>query len=308
VSPASEALREERTAPSAHAETVANGSSSELPLTVIESTSGWRAINWRDLWRHRELLMFLTWRDIKVRYKQTVLGIAWAVLQPFFATAAVGLFLGQILGSHADQYDQIPFGLYIFSGMLPWILLSSTMNSVAHSVVHSNDLVTKVYFPRLILPLAAVGDRLVDFIIGFILLLCVAPLVFGKQYMPGPHLALVPVLVVGLVVTALGVGLVLAALAVAYRDVFHILPHMTQFWFFATPAIFYTAKVEMFADIKDWLPLNPAYGLIINFRAAVLDKPPDWQGLLVSLAVGFVLLVVGVAYFQRAERQFPDII
>jgi lipopolysaccharide transport system permease protein len=273
----------------------------ELPVTVIERKPGWRFIDFRELWRYRELLYFLTWRDIKVRYKQTVLGAAWAVLQPLATMVVFSLFFGRMAEMPAGG---TPYPLFVLSGLVPWFFFSNALTSASGSVIGSQNLVTKLYFPRLLIPLGAVGAGVVDFLIAFAMLLVLMPF-YGV--LPGWDLALVPLLSLILMVAAVGMGTLLSALTVAYRDVRHAIPFMVQLWMFATPAIYMEAH-DVGPRWQAVLPLNPAYGLIVNFRAASLGGPLDLYALAVSSAVSLVLLVVGCLYFRRVERHFADII
>jgi lipopolysaccharide transport system permease protein len=274
----------------------------DLPVTIIERKPGWQIVNVRELWRYRELLFFLTWRDVKVRYKQTVLGTAWAVLQPLATMAVFALFLGRV-GGIADNIPN--YSLFVFAGLLPWTFFANALISAGQSVVGSQNLVTKVYFPRLIIPMGAVGAGLVDFVIAFALLLVMMP---WYHVWPRWGMLLVPMILLVLVVAALGMGTLLAALTVAYRDFRYVVPFAVQLWMFATPCIYLDAVTVVGPRGHALLPLNPAYGLIHNFRQAMLGGPLDWYGLAVSSAVSCALLVLGCFYFRRVERSFADII
>jgi lipopolysaccharide transport system permease protein len=280
----------------------------DLPLTIIERQPGWHLVNLRELWRYRELLVILTWRDIKVRYKQTVLGAAWAVLQPFATMVVFSLFFGRL----ADMpTGGIPYPLFVFGGLLPWFFFSNAIGSAGLSVVGNQNLVTKIYFPRLIIPLGAVGAGLVDFLVAFVML--VGMMVFylltgAMEATPGWGLLMVPFIVLGLVVAAVGMGTLLSALTVAYRDFRYVIPFMVQLWMFATPSIYMQANNVLNPNWRIVLPLNPAHGLISSFRAATLGCGIDWYDLAVSSTVSFVLLLVGFYYFRRVERTFADII
>lgn len=271
-------------------------------ITNIERRSGWRFVDLGELWRYRELLFFLTWRDIKVRYKQTVLGAAWAVLQPFATMVVFSLFFGRLAEM---QSGGTPYPLFVFAGLLPWFFFSNAITSAGTSVVGSQNLVTKVYFPRLIIPLGAVGASLVDFVIAFVMLLALM-LFYGV--VPGWSLLLAPLVASLLLIAATGVGTLLAALTVAYRDFRYVVPFMVQLWMFATPSVYMDANVAVNPRWHAILPLNPAYGLIANFRAAVLGGDFDLYGLTVSSAASAVLLMLGCFYFRRVERTFADII
>jgi len=274
----------------------------DLPVTIIEPKPGWRFIDFKELWRYRELLYFLTWRDIKVRYKQTVLGAAWAILQPLATTIVFTMFIGQVA---AVSTGDIPYPLFAFAGILPWTLFSAAVSSAGQSVVGNQNLVTKVYFPRLIIPMSATGTALVDFFIALGMLVAMM-IWFGAA--PGWSVLLAPVILLLLVIAALGVGALLAALTVAYRDFRYVVPFGVQLWMFATPTIYLPTETVLGPRGHALLPFNPAYGLIYNFRQAVLGGELDAYSLAISAAVSLALLVLGCFYFRRVERSFADII
>ena len=280
----------------------ATASEAEPPITVIEPRSGWQLVNLRELWRYRELLLILTWRDVKVRYKQTVLGVAWAVLQPLATMVVFSLFFGRVAGADPDG---VPYPLFVFAGLLPWFFFSNSVAAAAQSVVGNQSLVTKVYFPRLLIPVSSVGPFLFDLAIGLVLLAAMM-VVYGV--VPGWGLLLVPFLALGLAVAALGVGTLLAALTVTYRDFKHVVPFLIQLWMFATPSIYMRAADVVGPRGAALLPLNPAYGLIVNFRAAAVGSGFDGYALAVSGAVSVVGLLVGCFYFRRVESGFADVI
>jgi lipopolysaccharide transport system permease protein len=272
------------------------------PVVVIEHRPGWAAVDAQELWRYRELLAFLVWRDVKVRYKQTVLGAAWAILQPLATMIVFSLFFSRV---SQPVEGGPPYPLFVLAGLLPWFFFSNAVSSASQSIVSNQSLVTKIYFPRVMIPMGAVAAGLVDFGISLGLLL-VMMAYYGV--IPGLGLVMAPVLIALLVVASLGVGTLLSALTVAYRDVRHIVPFLVQLWMFATPAI-YLSSAEPVGGRWAWLlPLNPAQGLIANFRAAVLGGSLDWYALGVSAAVSLTALVVGGMYFRRVERSFADII
>jgi lipopolysaccharide transport system permease protein len=273
-----------------------------LATVVIERRSGWRFIDLGELWRYRELLFFLAWRDIKVRYKQTVLGAAWVVLQPLAMMVVFSLFFGRVASRPSAD---VPYPLFVLAGLLPWFFFSNGVSSASQSIVGSQSLVTKVYFPRLIIPLGAIGAGLVDFAVALGMLLVLMPF---YAVWPGLGILLVPLLALSLVVTAAGVGILLSALTVAYRDFRHVVPFMVQLWMFATPAVYMQAEGLIGPSWRPLLALNPAHGLIVNFRAAVLGGDLDLYALVVSGAVSLGLLVIGCLYFRRVERSFADII
>lgn len=269
-------------------------------VTIIEPQSGWRLVDWKELWAYRELLYVLTMRDIKVRYKQTVLGFAWAIIQPFMMMVVFSVFFGRLAQMPSDGF---PYPIFVYAALLPWTFFANSISSSANSLVGSANLVSKVYFPRLIIPLSSVGSGLVDFAIagGILLLLMVY---YGVGWTS--NLFMVPILVIAAAFTALGVGTFLAALNVAYRDFRYVVPFLVQFWMFATPVVYPASLVP-----REWqwaLYLNPMAGVIEGFRSAFLGRPFDVPGMLVSLAIAAILFAAGVAYFSKVERRFADII
>lgn len=273
-----------------------------LPLVIIERRPGWKFIDLHEVWQYRELLYFLTWRDVKVRYKQTVFGAAWAILQPFCTMIVFSLFLGR-LGNmpHGDW----PYPLFVFAGLLPWTFFATAISQAGASVVGNQNLVTKVYFPRLFIPAGVVAAALVDLVVACGMLAAMM-LWFGVA--PGLGLLLAPLLVFGLTLAALGVGIMLSALTVAYRDFRYVVPFLVQLWMFATPTIYMQANEIVSPRWHSVLPFNPAFGLILNFRQAVLGGPLDLWALGVSLAMSVLFLVGGCVYFRSVERSFADVI
>jgi lipopolysaccharide transport system permease protein len=273
----------------------------EPQLTIIQARPGWQIVDLAEIWRFRELLYFLVWRDVKVRYKQTVLGAAWAVLQPFAQMVVFSIFFGRMAEVPTGG---IPYPLYAFAGLLPWMFFQNSITSASQSVVGNQNLITKVYFPRLFIPASAVGAPLVDFGIAFGMLLA---LMLYYAVVPSAAFLLTPLLALALAAAAFGVGALLSALTVAYRDFRYVVPFMVQLWMFATPTVYMDASTIG----PRWgliLPLNPAYGLIQNFRCAALGRPLEWYSLGVSLAVTVLLVLIGCLYFRRVERHFADII
>ena len=293
--PSMESIQAER--PEADSPSVAD----DLPVTVIEPRPGWRIIDFRELWRFRELLYYLTWRDIKVRYKQTALGIVWALLQPLAAMLVFALFLGKLggVGANVENYS-----LFVFAGILPWTFFANAITNAGNSVVANEKLVTKIYFPRLLAPISSVAGAIFDFVIALGLL---GVLMACYGLVPSWRILLAPLIFGILVLAALGVGSLLAALIVAQRDFRYILAFGVQLWMFATPAIY--LPPETFGEAaQTWLPFNPAYGLILNFRLATLGGSLDWYALGVSSAMAILLVFVGAGYFRRVEKSFADII
>ncbi len=273
----------------------------EPPVTVIEARAGWALPDLRELWRYRELLFFLALRDVKVRYKQTVLGLGWAVAQPLATMAVFALFLGNMAGIDG-KVEHYP--LFVFAGMVAWTFFGNTVTAAAGSVVANERLVTKIYFPRLVIPLSTVGVGLFDLVIASALL---AAMALAVGVAPGWSVLLLPLVVASLAVAAAGVGVLLSALIVAQRDFKYVLTFGVQLWMFATPSVYLPAE-SLGPTAQTYLPLNPAYGLVLAFRQAALGGPLDWYAFGVSSAVGVALAVAGVLYFRRVERGFADAI
>jgi lipopolysaccharide transport system permease protein len=277
----------------------------DLPLTVIERRSGWRLFDGRELWRYRELLYFLVWRDLKVRYKQTALGVLWAVVQPLAIMAVFSVFFHGLADLRSGG---LAYPLFVFAGLIPWLFFANAITAASQSIVGNQELVTKLYFPRIIIPVGAVAAALVDFAIAFVMLLVLMPC-YGWPY--SWSLLWVPLVMLGLTVTAAGVGTLLAALTVAYRDFRHAVPFLVQLWMFATPTIYMRENVHLNPRWGLVLPFNPADGLITTFRRVALGLEFDGNyvyGLVVSSLVGLGLFVAGCLYFRRVERSFADII
>lgn len=269
-------------------------------LTVITPPAGWGGLDLASVWRYRELLWVLTERDVKVRYKQTVLGFMWAIIQPVMLMVVFSVFFGRLA---AMPSDGLPYPVFVYAGLLPWTFFATAIAGSAGSLVGSSNLVSKVYFPRLVIPLSSVGGGLVDFgIAGAILLLLCAWYGVGWSV----NLLAAPLLVAGVVFIALGVGVVLSALTVAYRDFRYVVPFLVQFWMFATPVVYPASLVP---ESWRWLLfLNPMAGFIEGFRSAFLGRPFDWLAIAISLTVAVAVFLAGVAYFEKVERRFADII
>ena len=268
---------------------------------TIDAHSGWQIGDFKEFWRYRELLHFLVWRDVKVRYKQTVLGAAWAVLQPLVQMAVFSTFFGRMANMPSGD---TPYPLFVFAGLVPWNFFSNALSAACGSVVANQTMITKVYFPRLFIPASAIGTGILDLAIALTMLL--GTLLF-YQVAPTSSWLFVPLLVLALIAAILGTGALISALTVRYRDFRHIVPFMIQVWMFATPAI-YMQTNNARSIWRFILPLNPAQGLIEGFRASLLGHTLDPYSVLVSSAVSIVLLVVGCAYFSRAQTTFADVI
>jgi homopolymeric O-antigen transport system permease protein len=275
--------------------------------TVIEPAPGWQLINIGELWRYRELLFFLAWRDVKVRYKQTVLGAAWAVLQPAMMMVVFVIFFGRLAGLPTGG---VPAPLFYLSGLLPWFLFSTAVTSASNSVVTSERLITKIYFPRLAVPFAAVAASAVDFLVACGLLAVVMFYYVCNGECPPPtwNLLLAPVTFAIIAVFASGLGALLSALNVAYRDFRYVIPFMIQVGMFATPTIYMSPSGNEGRSVAWLLWINPMTSLVSTFRAAVIGGTVPWGALTVACAVAGLSLAVGCLYFRKIEDRFADII
>jgi len=273
----------------------------ELPRTTIRPSRGWVRINFRELWDYRELLYFLIWRDIKVRYKQTVLGAAWAVIQPLSTMVVFSIFFGRLARIPSDG---LPYPIFSYCALLPWQLFSRALTESGNSLVGSQNLITKVYFPRLVIPLAAVLGGLVDFAIAFLVLL---GMMAYYGIVPTTAVATLPLFLLLTLATAVGAGLWLSALNVQYRDVRHTLPFLSQVWLFATPVAYPASLVP--GAWRTVYGLNPMAGVVEGFRWALLGTShAPGRLILISVGVVIVLLVGGVYYFRRMEKTFADVV
>jgi|ERR1044071_6000935 lipopolysaccharide transport system permease protein len=273
----------------------------DKPLITIEPSKGWVQLNLREIWAHRELLFFLTWRDVKVRYKQTALGVLWAILQPLFMMLVFTIFFGRFAG--VDSKVDVPYPLFAFAGLLPWTFFANAVSNSGNSLVGSANLINKVYFPRLMIPAATVGASLVDLAIAFVILL-------GLMIYYGVAvtwtIVMLPVLVVLATLLALGVGMWLSALNVKYRDIRYAIPFLIQLWMFVSPVIY---PATMLPEKWRWvLALNPLTGIIEGFRAALFGRAFDWPALGFSTLVTLAILIYSAYAFRRMEKNFADIV
>src|ERR1043165_2524939 len=275
----------------------------EQPLVVIQPGRNFGSAWVREVWAYRELLFFLAWRDVKVRYKQTALGVLWVVMQPLLMTLIFTIFLGKLARVPSDGF---PYPVMVFAGLLPWTFFSNAVTQSATSIVGNTSLITKVYFPRLIIPAASVLGRLIDFAVAFAILFGV--MAFYRVF-PTWHIVMVPVLVLLMALLALGVGLLVAGLNVRYRDVGVILPVVIQLWMFASP-ILYPSRLVRDAWPRGYVlyTLNPILGIVDGFRAALLGRAFDWSALGVATMISLFILVISAYFFRRVEREFADVI
>ncbi|NUO61985.1 MAG: ABC transporter permease [Gemmatimonadaceae bacterium] len=268
---------------------------------VIEPAARWPRVDLRELWTYRQLLFFLVWRDLKVRYAQTVLGIGWAVLQPLLSMLVFTVIFGRFAKVPSDG---IPYAVFSLAAVVPWTYFSTAFSTSSNSLVTSANLISKVYFPRLVVPIAPVLAAIVDLLIGFVVL---AALMMVYHVAPSPAaIFMVPLLVLLMAITATGVGCWLSALNIQYRDVKHLVPFLSQIWMYASPIVYPVSLVP--ARLRPFYALNPMVGIVEGFRSVLLQSGPiPWRLLGISAATGTLLLVGGALYFRRTERLFADI-
>ncbi|RPH52468.1 MAG: ABC transporter permease [Desulfobacteraceae bacterium] len=272
----------------------------QIQKIIIEPRGKLAGFQFRELWQYRELLRFLIIRDIKVRYKQTVLGGLWAILQPFMNMIVFTIFFGHLAKIPSDH---LPYPIFVYTALLPWQFFSGGIGSSGNSLVANSHLISKVYFPRMIIPSASLGAGCLDFFIAFILLIVM--MVYYGIY-PGMGILLFPLLMILVAVAALGVGMILAALNVAYRDFRYVIPFLVQFWLFATPVIYPASIVPV--QWRWLINLNPMAGLITGIRSSLLNLPLFWTDIWISGTISIWLFVIGIFYFKKMERRFADII
>jgi lipopolysaccharide transport system permease protein len=272
-----------------------------MPIEVIEPKKGLVPLDLKEIWNYRELLYFLTKRDIKVRYKQTVLGGLWAIIQPLFTMVVFTFFFGKLAKVPSDG---IPYPIFVYVGLLPWIYFANALAASGNSLVGSANLITKVYFPRLIVPASASLAGLLDF---FIAMLVLAAMMIYYKFVPSSGIVLFPFLVCLTFLCAVGVGLWLSALNVQYRDIRYVIPFLIQLWMFVSPVIY---PVSIVNEKYQWLlALNPMGGVIRAYRASLLGHMPiDWPLLGLSSAMILLILTTGLFYFRRMERVFADVV
>lgn len=274
------------------------------PHLVIEPDRGLSALDPQDLWRYRELFYFLTWRDVKIRYKQTALGAGWAILQPLFSMLIFTVIFGRMANMPSDG---IPYPIFAFAGLLPWTFFSNTIGTAGNSLVANANLITKVYFPRIIIPAAAVLAGLVDFAVAFLVMVL---LLVGYRVPPTAGLLLLPVLVLLTSLLAMGVGTLLSSLNVQYRDIRYVIPFLVTFWMFATPIIY---PLSMMTGLyRRLLLLNPMTGIIEAYRVALLGGLNgarfDWTSLGISVLMTGIVFLVALRHFRQTEKAFADIV
>ena len=270
------------------------------PLIKIRSQGSRRLLDFRELWAHHELCFFLVWRDLKVRYKQTVLGSAWVILQPVLMTLVFTIFLGKLVRVPSDG---LPYALFVYAGLLPWTFLNNAVSSSCHSLIGSAPLITKIYFPRLLVPLATVAVRLADFIIAAVIL---SALLLYYGIAPGWSILIFPALTLELTLLAIGLGLWSAAMNVRYRDVGTLLPVALQLWMFASPVVYPASIVP--AKWRMLYALNPLTGIIEGMRASLFNGKFDWGSISASLVIVLLILSYASYAFRRTEESFADVV
>lgn len=278
-------------------------------VLFLRPTKGWTSLNLGDLWRYRELIYFLIWRDIKVRYKQTALGVAWAILQPFLTMVVFTIFFGRLANMPSDE---VPYPIFSYTALLPWTLFAKGISDAGRAMVSNRSMITKIYFPRMVVPTASVTSGLVDFAIAFTVLIA---MMIYYNYAPGstyqvvltPAVFTLPLFLLLALVTTLGVGLWLSALNVNYRDVNYILPFLTQIWLFLTPVVYPSSMLSPKWQLV--YALNPMAGVVNGFRWALLGINNNLGITLgISTLVAVILLVSGMFYFRRMEHTFADMV
>lgn len=270
-------------------------------ILILKPTHGWGSLNLGEMWKYRELTYFLIWRDIKVRYKQTVLGASWAILQPFLSMVVFSIFFGGFLNVPSEG---VPYPIFSYAALLPWGVFSKALNDAGRSLVANRSMITKIYFPRMVIPLSSVLSGLVDFSIAFVVLL---GLMWYFRIAPTSNIWTLPFFLLLALMTALGVGLWLSALNVLYRDIGYIIPFLTQFWFYITPIVYPASEVP--EQLRYIYALNPMVGVVEGFRWALLNtSTPPGPMVAVSTVISVVILISGMFYFRRMERTFADMV
>ena len=273
----------------------------EIPLLRITPSAGWVSLKLHELWEYRELLYFLVWRDIKVRYKQTVLGVAWAIIQPFFTMVVFSVFFGRLAKIPSDG---VPYPVFSYAALVPWTFFAQGLTHASNSLVGSANLIKKIYFPRLAVPISSVTAGIVDFVLAFTVLL---GMMLYYDIVPTINVLWLPALLLLALLTSLGVGLWLSAMNVKFRDVRHVVPFLTQFWLFATPIAYPSSLLP--EPWRTLYGLNPMAGVVEGFRWALLGtNTAPGPIIIVSVLVTLALLLGGAFYFRRLERTFADIV
>jgi lipopolysaccharide transport system permease protein len=269
-------------------------------ITVLEPESGWQLIDWKELWRYRDLFWFLIWRDIKTRYAQSVLGVGWAVIQPVFSMVIFTVVFGNLANVSSDG---VPYALFSYTALVPWTFFSGSLTAATGSLIAQRNMITKVYFPRLIVPIAPVLGRLLDFGIASVIL---AGFMIWFGYSPTSGALALPLLIILMIFTAAGVGMWLTALSIQYRDINYGMSFGVQLLMYAAPVVYPASSVP--EQYRFWFSLNPMVGVIEGFRSALLGtQPMPWNDIAVGSAIAILILISGMLYFRRMERVFADV-
>lgn len=269
-------------------------------VTVIDSADQGILFSLRELWQFRELVIILAMRDIKVRYKQTALGVAWSVLQPLFMMLIFSILFGRLAKIPSDG---VPYPVFVFSGLLIWNFFSTGIASCSNSLAGSAAMISKVYFPRMVIPIASIGVSMVDFFISSVLLLII---MFVYSMTPTWQILLVPFFAIGAFTSMMGIGLWLSSITVTYRDFRFIVPFMLQLWMYATPVIYPVSFIP--SDYRWLLYLNPVVGWVSGARSAFIGTPIEWLPIIISLIISIIMITIGLRHFAKAEQRFADVI
>ena len=274
----------------------------DIDTIILRPQTGWKPIDLIDLWRYRELIYFMTWRDLKVRYKQTLLGASWAILRPFLTMVVFSIFFGRLAKVPSDG---IPYPIFAYTALLPWEMFATALNVASRSLVQNSNMITKIYFPRVILPLSSVLGGVVDFGVAFLVLL---GMMVYYGFKPTGAVWSLPLFILLALISSLGIGLWLSAMNVKYRDIGYVTPFLVQFWMYITPIAYPASLVP-----EKWkliYALNPMTGVVEGFRWALLGSASSAPGpmMIVSTSISLVLLITGMFYFRRMEREFADMV
>ncbi|HYG35779.1 MAG TPA: ABC transporter permease [Clostridia bacterium] len=272
----------------------------ECPVTVIEARGDWRLFDWQEMVRYKDLLYFLVLRDVTVLYKQTVLGVAWAVLTPFFSMFVFTIIFGMLLKVPSDGR---PYALFSFAALLPWTYFSQSLTGASNSLIQGTSLFTKVYFPRVFIPLVPVFSKLLDFAIASVMLVL---MMVWYRVAPSHNVIFLPLLLAIMMLTSAGIGMFLSALAVQYRDVRHAMGFLVQILMYAAPVVWPVSKIP--EDLRLWYGLYPMAGVIEGFRASLLNTAPmPWDLIAMGMLAALIFFLIGAVYFRRTERSFADV-
>jgi homopolymeric O-antigen transport system permease protein len=276
---------------------------SEHHTLVLKPRTGWRSVDFREMWEYRELLGFFVWRDVKVRYRQTALGIAWAVLQPLSAMLIFTVLFNRVGGIQSGTTT--PYPLFAYSGLVAWTFFANAVAQASNSLVASGFLISKAYFPRAFIPIGSIGALLVDLLLGLTLVIA---LFIWYHWPVSANIVQLPLFILGAFLAAGGVGLVLSALSARFRDVKYVVPFLVQMWMFITPVIYPSSLMQRSRVLSRIMTVNPMSGMVNGFRHSLLGDPADWRLIGLAFVVSITLFVGGLYFFRRLEREFADIL